>query len=634
MRRRSSPSPSPSPAAPLAGAEAAQDLLRFITCGSVDDGKSTLIGRLLWESRQVYEDQIEALRAESLRFGTQGDAMDFSLLVDGLSAEREQGITIDVAYRYFSSSTRRFIVADTPGHEQYTRNMVTAASTADAAILLVDARSGLRPQTRRHAYVASLMGVGYVLLAVNKMDLVGFDQGVFQRIETEFAGFARDLGFESVTALPLSALRGDNLIQRSAHTPWHLGPTLWGWLAGVPTQARQRDEAFVFPVQWVNRPNAEFRGYSGSIASGELRSGDSVRVARSGETARVREIVTLDEELPAAAAGAAVTLRLDRDIDLSRGDVLTHADAPLECSDQFEAMLVWMHAEPGLVGRSYELRLSTQETAASITQIGHRVNIDTLAQEPARTLELNDIARCKLATGKALAFEPYARSRTLGGFILIDPLHNATVAAGMITHSLRRASNVHAQRLSIEPIHRERLNGHRGQVVWFTGLSGSGKSTLANALEMALHERGLRTYLLDGDNLRHGLNRDLGFTEADRVENIRRAAEVARVMADAGLVVLTAFISPFARDRAMARDIVGPQRFVEVYVDTPLEVCEARDVKGLYRKARSGLIPNMTGIQSPYEAPEQPDLRLSGAGASPEQAVRGLLERVLEAGKL
>ncbi len=629
-----SAAPLASPSAAASSAAAAQDLLRFITCGSVDDGKSTLIGRLLWESRQVFDDQLQTLRDDSRRHGTQGTEMDFALLVDGLSAEREQGITIDVAYRYFSSGTRRFIVADTPGHEQYTRNMVTAASNADAAVLLVDARAGLQRQTRRHAYIASLMGVRHVLLAVNKMDLLGYDAAAFRGIEQDFAGFAKDLGFESITALPVSALRGDNMLERSAHMPWYLGPTLWGWLSGVPVPLRNPGDKCVFPVQWVNRPHADFRGYSGSLASGQLRVGDALRVAASGELARVAEIVTLDESLAEAGAGAAVTLRLDRDIDVSRGDVLTRDDAPVECSDQFEAMLVWMHAEPGLVGRSYEIRLATQQATASLTGIDHRVDVNTLAREPARSLEMNDIARCKLALGRPLAFEPYANSRAMGGFILIDRFSNATVAAGMITHSMRRASNVHRQALSITPQQRERLNGHAGRVIWFTGLSGSGKSTLANALEVALHERGTRTYLLDGDNVRHGLNRDLGFTEADRVENIRRVAEVARLMADAGLVVLTAFISPYARDRAMARDIIGAERFIEVYVDTPLEVCEARDVKGLYRKARSGLIPNMTGIQSPYEAPEQPDERLSGTGASPEQAVRGLLERVLEARKV
>ena len=621
-----SAAPLASPSAAASSAAAAQDLLRFITCGSVDDGKSTLIGRLLWESRQVFDDQLQTLRDDSRRHGTQGTEMDFALLVDGLSAEREQGITIDVAYRYFSSGTRRFIVADTPGHEQYTRNMVTAASNADAAVLLVDARAGLQRQTRRHAYIASLMGVRHVLLAVNKMDLLGYDAAAFRGIEQDFAGFAKDLGFESITALPVSALRGDNMLERSAHMPWYLGPTLWGWLSGVPVPLRNPGDKCVFPVQWVNRPHADFRGYSGSLASGQLRVGDALRVAASGELARVAEIVTLDESLAEAGAGAAVTLRLDRDIDVSRGDVLTRDDAPVECSDQFEAMLVWMHAEPGLVGRSYEIRLATQQATASLTGIDHRVDVNTLAREPARSLEMNDIARCKLALGRPLAFEPYANSRTMGGFILIDRFSNATVAAGMITHSMRRASDVHRQALSVTPQQRERLNGHAGRVIWFTGLSGSGKSTLANALEVALHERGMRTYLLDGDNVRHGLNRDLGFSEADRVENIRRVAEVARLMADAGLIVLTAFISPYARDRAMARDIIGAERFVEVYVDTPLEVCEGRDVKGLYRKARAGLIPNMTGIQSPYEAPENAEFRLSGTGVVPQDAVRPLLD--------
>ncbi len=613
----------------------AQDLLRLITCGSVDDGKSTLIGRLLWEAQQVPEDQLQALRADSRRYGTQGDDIDYALLVDGLAAEREQGITIDVAYRYFSSASRRFIVADTPGHEQYTRNMVTAASTADAALLLVDARAGLQRQTRRHAYVASLLGVRHVLLAVNKMDLVDFREEVFRGIERAFADFARDLGFASLTAVPLSALRGDNLSQRSAHTPWYQGPTLRGWLDGVPARApAAAEEPAAFPVQWVNRPDAGFRGLSGSVARGVLRVGDELRVTASGERARVAEILGFDGALPQAEAGRAVTLRLDREIDASRGDMLSHAADPLQGADQFEAVLVWMHADAGLVGRSYEIKLATQTAAASITSIGHRVNVDTLAPEPTHQLGMNDIAVCKLAATRALAFTPYAQSRELGAFILIDRFSHATVAAGMIRHALRRATNVHRQALSITPAQRERMNGHAAQVLWFTGLSGAGKSTLANALEVALHARGMRTYLLDGDNLRHGLNRDLGFTEADRVENIRRVAEVARLMADAGLVVLSAFISPYARDRAMAREIIGAERFVEVYVDTPLEVCEARDVKGLYRKARSGLIPNMTGVQSPYEAPEQPDLRISGSQGSPQAAVQQLLQALCERGAL
>ncbi len=610
--------------------QAALDLLRFITCGSVDDGKSTLIGRLLWESRQLFDDQVDALRQASARFGTQGDAIDFALLVDGLAAEREQGITIDVAYRYFSSAHRRFIVADTPGHEQYTRNMATAASTADCALLLVDARAGLRTQTRRHAFIASLLGVRHVLLVVNKMDLVDFDPARFDSIRDAFSGFAATLGFTSIGAIPISALHGDNITQRSPRAPWYHGPTLVGYLDGVdPRQAT--DSRLVFPVQWVNRAHGDQRGLSGTVASGQVAVGDRVRVSASGQIAEITEIVTMDGALRRAGAGDAVTLRLDRPLDASRGDVIAAADDPLHTSDQFEATLVWMHAESGLIGRSYELKLATQWTTASLTAIKHRIDVNTLAHEPARQLQLNDIAVCNVACSKPLVCDAYGRSTTLGAFILVDRYSHATLAAGMIRHSLRRADNVHRQALAITRAARERLNGHAARVVWFTGLSGSGKSTLANALEVELHRRGLSTYILDGDNVRQGLNRDLGFTDADRVENIRRIAEVARLMLDAGLVVLTAFISPFARERALAREIIGAERFIEVYVDTPLAVCEQRDVKGLYRKARAGQIPNMTGLDSPYEPPLQPDVIADGAGDDIASVVAELAGRVTAA---
>ncbi len=607
--------------------QAAQDLLRFITCGSVDDGKSTLIGRLLWESKQVFDDQLDALQRASRRFGTQGDAIDFALLVDGLAAEREQGITIDVAYRYFASARRRFIVADTPGHEQYTRNMATAASTADCALLLVDARSGLRTQTRRHAFIASLLGVRHVLLVVNKMDLVDFDAARFESIRDAFAGFAAPLGFAGIGAIPVSALHGDNVTRRSAHTAWYHGPTLVGYLDGVDPR-RAVDSRLVFPVQWVNRPRAGARGWSGTVAGGQVAVGDRVRVCASGQTAEVAEIVTMDGALPRAGAGDAVTLRLDRPLDASRGDVIAAADDPLDMSDQFEATLVWMHADAGLAGRSYELKLATQWTTASLTAIKHRIDVNTLAHEPARQLQLNDIAVCNVACSRPLVCDAYARSTALGAFILVDRYSHATVAAGMIRHNLRRASNVHRQALEITRDARERLNGHASRVVWFTGLSGSGKSTLANALEVELHRRGMRTYILDGDNVRQGLNRDLGFTDADRVENIRRIAEVARLMLDAGLVVITAFISPFERERAMAREIIGADRFIEVYVDTPLAVCEQRDAKGLYRKARAGQIPNMTGLNSPYEAPLCADLVADGASGDIAAVVAELSARV------
>jgi bifunctional enzyme CysN/CysC len=615
----------------LLAAQAQQDLLRFITCGSVDDGKSTLIGRLLWETQQILDDQLAALRADSRRHGTQGDDLDLALLLDGLAAEREQGITIDVAYRFFATPRRRFIVADTPGHEQYTRNMVTGASTADAAVILVDATQGLLMQTRRHAFLVSLMGIRHMVLAVNKMDAVGYAQEPFQRIAAEFASFATSLHFDSVTALPLSALRGDNVTAPSPRTAWHRGPTLLGWLEGLAV-AEPPGARFALPVQWVNRPDSRFRGLSGTVASGAVRCGDELRVAASGQTAQVAQILGAAGPQEQAVRGDAVTLRLDRELDASRGDVLARADDPLEMADQFEADVVWLHDSPGLAGRSYELKLATQWTGASLTAIKHRVNPQTLAHEAARQLALNDIAVCTLATGKPLAFDAYAASRTLGGFILVDRLTHATVAAGLIRHSLRRAGNLHRQALGVTRAHREQLNGHGACVVWFTGLSGSGKSTVADALEQRLHAQGVRTYLLDGDNVRQGLNRDLGFTEADRVENIRRVAEVARLMMDAGLVVMTAFISPFQRERDMARELIGAGRFVEVHLSTQLAVCEARDVKGLYRKARAGQLLNLTGVHSPYETPSSPELTLDTTTCTVDGAVDQVLDRLKRMG--
>jgi bifunctional enzyme CysN/CysC len=629
-------------------ASPAQDTLRFLTCGSVDDGKSTLIGRLLWDTRQVAEDHAAALREESRRYGTQGDALDLALLVDGLVAEREQGITIDVAYRFFATARRKFIVADTPGHEQYTRNMVTGASTAQAAVLLVDARQGLLTQTRRHAFIAAELGLPHLILAVNKMDLAGFDAQVFGRIREAFEDFAKPLGFATVDAIPVCALAGDNIARRSERTRWYRGPTLLGLLETLPVGLVRNSARMVFPVQWVNRPHDGFRGYCGTVAEGRIAVGDRVRVTASGQIAEVRRLITardLPESLSpgrpesvtmgapggesvTAAAGEAITLELDREIDLSRGDVLTLDDQPIESTDQFEALLVWFDEDHGLVGRSYELKLLHQWSAASITRIKYRIDPDSLAQLPAEMLRMNDLSVCNLALARPIAFDAFDRSRALGAFILVDRFTHATVAAGMIRHSLRRAQNVHRQALAIGREARERGNGHRGLVVWFTGLSGSGKSTLANALELALHHRGLRTFILDGDNIRQGLNKDLGFTEADRVENIRRIAEVARLMLDAGLIVITAFISPFRRERQMAREVVGPDRFLEVFVDTPLAVCEQRDVKGLYRKARAGLIPNMTGIGSPYEPPTEPDLVIDASRSSPEDLLPALLERV------
>jgi bifunctional enzyme CysN/CysC len=583
-----------------------QDLLRFITCGSVDDGKSTLIGRLLWEAQQLFDDQLAALKSDSKKHGTQGENIDFALLVDGLAAEREQGITIDVAYRFFATSKRKFIVADTPGHEQYTRNMVTGASTADVAILLVDARAGLLTQTRRHAFLTSLMGIKHVALAINKMDLVDYSQKTFEQIKEAFETFAATLGFESITAIPISALKGDNMTKRSSNTYWYKGPTLMGYLDTVEVDTIEHAKA-VFPVQWVNRPDSNFRGFSGTLAQGQISTGDEIRVTASGQTAIVSDIVTMDGSMSSAHSGDAITLCLDREIDASRGDVLSLAKAPLEMTDQFEATIVWIHQDEGMIGRNYDLKLSSQWATASITNIKHRIDINTLANVASKSLQLNDISVCNIATAKPIVFEPYNTSHTLGGFILVDRFTHATVAAGMIKHSLRRAQNVHKQALSISRPDREKLNGHKGKVIWFTGLSGSGKSTLANALEVELHSRGMRTYILDGDNIRQGLNKDLGFTDADRVENIRRIAEVAKLMMDAGMIVMTAFISPFKREREMARELIGTENFMEVYVSTPLEVCEQRDIKGLYKLARSGKIPNMTGINSPYESPENPD---------------------------
>jgi bifunctional enzyme CysN/CysC len=608
--------------------QSAMSLLRFITCGSVDDGKSTLIGQLLWHTGQVHDDQVQALQADSRRHGTRGGDIDWALLLDGLSAEREQGITIDVAYRHFASERRRYIVADTPGHEQYTRNMVTGASTADAAVLLVDARHGLRTQTRRHACLVALLGIRHVALAVNKMDLVGFDCATFERLAQAFADFARPLGLAHVNAIPVCARDGDNLTQLSGRTPWYDGPTLLQWLDGVdvPPPAAQRT---LLPVQWVNRPDADFRGYSGTLVAGRLARGDEVRITASGHTARISRLVTADGDLPHADAGDALTVVLDREIDVSRGDVITLASQPADTSDHLEATLVWMHDEGTVPGRTYDLQLATQWAGASLSAIRHGVDLHTLDATPLQQMQLNDIAVVELRLSRPVAFEPYAESRALGGFILVDRHHHATVAAGMIRRSLRAAQHVHRQALNVSRADRQKLNGHAGRVLWFTGLSGSGKSTIANALEQHLHGLGLRTYLLDGDNVRHGLNRDLDFTPAGRAENIRRVAEVARLMMDAGLVVLTAFISPYRAERQMARELVGAQDFVEIFVDTPLAICEERDPKGLYRLARSGRLPEMTGVGSPYEAPSRPDHVVRGHGGEPGEIARALWTQVL-----
>lgn len=614
----------------LESQQRSQDLLRFVTCGSVDDGKSTLLGRLLWESQVLADDQLDALRADSKRYGTQRESIDFALLVDGLSAEREQGITIDVAHRYFSTSQRKFIVADAPGHEQYTRNMVTAASTADLAILLIDARKGLLPQTKRHAYLASLLGVRHLVLAINKMDTVDYDPQISARLSDAMTDFAGALNFETFTPIPISALKGENVTRRSAKMTWYDGPTLLAHLETV--NARQAPVTrFVFPVQWINRPEPGFRGICGTVVEGTARVGDAIRNTGSGEVATIAEIITMDESLAEAPEGSAITICLDREVDVSRGDVLSLAGNPLDMSDHFEATIVWMDSEPGLVGRTYDIKLSTQSATASISGIKYRVDINTLGHEAARQLGPNDIGVCNVSVSRPLVFDSYTQSKWLGGFILIDRFSNATVAAGMIRHNLRRAQNVHRQALSITRADRERLNGHAGKVIWFTGLSGSGKSTIANALERELHKGGRRTYILDGDNVRQGLNKDLGFTDADRVENIRRIAEVAKLMMDAGILVLTAFISPFRRERQMARELIGEGNFIEVYVDTSLQICEERDPKGLYRKARSGQIPNMTGINSPYEPSEHPEVKVNGSGRDIDDTVEHLMS-IINAG--
>ncbi len=603
-----------------------KSMLRFITCGSVDDGKSTLIGRLLYDSKMIFEDQLAALEADSRRVGTQGEALDFALLVDGLAAEREQGITIDVAYRFFATEKRKFIVADTPGHEQYTRNMVTGASTADLAVILVDARKGVLTQTRRHSYLAHLLGIRNIVLTVNKMDLVDYDRTVFSSIVAEYRDFADRIGIGTVVAIPISGFRGDNITTRSPNTPWYEGPALIDHLETVPVET-DTDQArpFRMPVQWVNRPNLDFRGFAGQIASGVVRPGDPVRILPSGKTSTVSRIVTLDGDLDQAVAGQSVTLCLADEIDCSRGDVIAAAVNPPQVADQFEASLVWMGEEPLLPGRAYWLKLGARTVSVTVQPPKYEINVNTLDHLAARTLELNAIGVAEITTDRPIVFEPYADSRTLGGFILIDKLTHATVAAGMLHFSLRRAQNVHWQALDISRDMRAGQKGQRPRVVWFTGLSGSGKSTIANLVEKKLYSLGLHTFLLDGDNVRHGLNKDLGFTETDRIENIRRVGEVARLMTDAGLIVLTAFISPFRAERDMVRTMMADGEFLEVFVDTPLEVAEARDVKGLYAKARAGQLRNFTGIDSPYEAPGSPDLRIDTTVTSPDEAAEQIV---------
>jgi len=609
-----------------------KDLLRFITCGSVDDGKSTLIGRLLFDSKQLFEDQLAALGQDSRRWGTTGEEVDLALLVDGLAAEREQGITIDVAYRFFASEKRKFIVADTPGHEQYTRNMATGASTAELAVLLVDARKGVLTQTRRHSYIVSLLGIRQVVLAVNKMDLVDFAEERFEEIVADYRRFAEGLGFETITCIPLSAKEGDNVIAASERTSWYRGPSLLQALDEAPVGRDQRDQPFRLPVQWVNRPNLDFRGYSGTITGGRVRPGDKVVVLPSARTSTVEKIVTWEGELEEAVAGQAVTLCLADEIDVSRGDLIAAAEARPEVTDQFAAHLVWMSEQPLLPGRKLLLQLGPKQVAAQVTEIKHAVNVNTMEHTAAKQLELNEIAVCNLATDQPIAFAPYAEEREGGGFVLIDRMTNATVGCGMIDFALRRAANVHWQDISVEKRARAAIKSQQPCVLWFTGLSGSGKSTVANAVEKKLLALGNHSYLLDGDNVRHGLNKDLGFTDADRVENIRRVGETAKLFVDAGLIVLVSFISPFRSERQMARELVGEEEFLEIFVDTPLEVCEARDPKGLYRKARAGQLANFTGIDSPYEAPETPEMRLQGDSAPAEALADQVIEELRRRG--
>ena len=618
-------------------------MLRFITCGSVDDGKSTLIGRLLYDSKMIFEDQLAALENDSKKVGTQGQEIDFALLVDGLAAEREQGITIDVAYRFFNTEKRKFIVADCPGHEQYTRNMVTGASSADLAVILIDARKGVLVQTRRHSYLCHLIGIRNIVLAVNKMDLVDYDQKVFDAIVADYSAFATSIGIESFTALPISGFKGDNITALSANTPWYAGPTLVEHLEAVEViSSADAAKPLRLPVQWVNRPNLDFRGFSGLIATGSVKPGDEVRVLPSGKTSTVTRIVTMpsgpagasatgrDGDLDEAVAGQSVTLCFADEIDCSRGNVIAAADNPPQAADQFETTLVWMNDDPMHVGRAYWLKLGSQTVSVTVQQPKYAINVNTMEHIAVKTLDLNAIGVAEIITDKALVFEPYKDNRALGGFILIDKLTNATVAAGMIHFSLRRAQNVHWQATDISREAHAALKNQKPAVLWFTGLSGSGKSTIANLVEKKLHRMNRHTFLLDGDNVRHGLNKDLGFTEADRIENIRRVGEVAKLMADAGLIVITAFISPFRAEREMVRAMLPEGEFIEVFIDTPLAEAERRDVKGLYKKARSGQLKNFTGIDSPYEAPEHPELRIDTTAITPEQAADLIVDRLLD----
>ena len=608
-----------------------KSLLRFITCGSVDNGKSTLIGRLLYESKMIFEDQLTALEQDSKKVGTQGENIDFALLVDGLAAEREQGITIDVAYRFFATEHRKFIVADTPGHEQYTRNMATGASTADLAVLLIDARQGVLTQTKRHAFIASQLGVHHIVLAVNKMDLVDYSENVFNEIVEDFKAFAAQLDIPNLYAVPVSALVGDNVVDGSRFMPWYEGPSLLGYLEGVDVEAEETSLPFRMPVQWVNRPDLDFRGYAGRIAGGIIRPGDDIRVLPSGKQSKIARIVTMDSDLDEAVSGQSVTLTLTDEIDISRGDVIATCETPPEISDQFDTTIIWLSEEPMLPGRSYRMKTSSRLVSATVNAPKHKTDVNTLQKLPARTLQLNEIGNCTLAVDRPIAFDSYAKNRQTGSFILIDRMTNNTVGMGMINFPLRRAANIHWQNLDINKAANAEQKGQNPAVLWFTGLSGSGKSTIANEVQRRLYGTGRHSFILDGDNVRHGLNRDLGFTDADRVENIRRIAEVSKLMVEAGLITLVSFISPFRAERELARNLMEEGEFIEIFVNTPLSVAETRDPKGLYKKARAGNLKNFTGIDSPYEAPENPEIEINTEDMSVEDAaervINGLIER-------
>ena len=603
-----------------------KSLLRFITCGSVDDGKSTLIGRMLYESQMLFDDQLSALKSDSKKIGTQGNEIDFALLVDGLAAEREQGITIDVAYRFFSTDRRKYIVADTPGHEEYTRNMATGASTADVAIILIDAEQGVLTQTRRHSFIVSMVGVKKVLLAVNKLDLVNYSQEVYNQIVSDYTHFANDaLDVESITAVPISALFGDNVVEKSEKTPWYSGETIMQYLENVEVRNQKETSSFRMPIQWVNRPNSTFRGFTGLIASGETKVGDKIRLHPGGRESTIGSIVTWDGELEKAVAGQSVTITLNDDIDVSRGDIIAASTDPCSESDQFQTRILWMSDAAMIPGRQYILKSNTQTALLTLGRLKHRIDVNTLDHLPAKTLELNEIGVCNISLDKRIAFDSYENNQTMGGFIVIDRLSNNTVGRGLIDYALHRSENIHWQKMDVSKESRSKQKSQIPKIIWFTGLSGSGKSSIANILEKKLQALGKHTITLDGDNIRHGLNRDLGFTSADRVENIRRVGEVAKLMVDSGLICITSFISPFESERKMVRSLMSENEFVEIFVDTPLSICEERDVKGLYAKARSGQIPNFTGISSPYEEPKNPEIRIDTTKITAEEAANKII---------